>query len=283
MGEASHPGPPPTSPKASLRLLSWSLGSWDKRGQFLLELAAEQRADVIFLQEHGIRTGRSLTAELRRQGWQAFWGPVRRFGAGEAVLVHRRYAATQLTQNNLSPVFLSLKNGTHLRLVCTYAPSGNDAARVEARQQYFHELESWSTEPGACWLAGGDFNHDLSESIPFPAVWKVPPQGTFRRSVQGPWLRPIDGFTVSPVLQRGLQLQLFPCVSDAQHCPILCDVKAPSVSASFGIDLSLLAPRLGLRARFRSLRPCLRLVPSLRLGICGPGSPWVSLPSVVPP
>jgi hypothetical protein len=112
VGEARNPGPDSnTASKDTLRFLSWNLGSWDKRGLWLLDLADKWHVDVIFLQEHGVRASRepSLSAELRKKGWQAFWGPMRPWGAGEVVLVNRRYAAFQADRKKLSTVMLALK------------------------------------------------------------------------------------------------------------------------------------------------------------------------------
>lgn len=228
IGEALNPGPPalPAS-KNTLRFLSWNIGSWDKRANELLRMADTYKLDVIMLQEHGVRCSReaALTAQLRRQGWQTFWGPTRPWGAGEMVMVHRRYAAMQLKHDELPTVLLCLKNGSHIRISNVYAPSGNSHDRVNARQEYFQRLSTWTSEPGSLWVAGGDFNHNLSEcdNMPFNAHWLVPEQGMFRRTVHASWLNPIDGFVSSPALQHGAQVQPLPEDATAQHCPVLCD------------------------------------------------------------
>ena len=72
---------------------------------------------------------------------------------------------------------------SHLRLTNVYAPSGNDAAREQARRTFFRKLKDWTQEPGHLCIAGGDFNHNLAGEVPFPGHWWIPEQGTFRRSV----------------------------------------------------------------------------------------------------
>ena len=126
IGEALNPGPPALcASKNTLRFLSWNIGSWDKRANELLGIAQKYSLDVIMLQEHGVRSSREavLTAQLRRQGWQTFWGPTRPWGAGEMVMVHRRYAAMQLTQDEIPTVlFFMLKKtvATFVFPMCTH-------------------------------------------------------------------------------------------------------------------------------------------------------------------
>ena len=71
-------------------------------------------------------------------------------------------------------------------------------------------LQPGTQEPGHLWIAGGDFNQNLSKDVPFPGHWSVPNQGTFRQSVTKPWINPIDGFVLSPALQHGAECACSP-------------------------------------------------------------------------
>lgn len=108
---------------------------------------------MVCLQEHRLSQGEceKLTYVLRKRGWQLFAGSLdSEYGYGEAILVHRRYAAVSLTPVGHCPVVgLARKNGSMIRARCAYRPSGDSHARQAARALSADHWAQWSCEPGA--------------------------------------------------------------------------------------------------------------------------------------
>ena len=99
VGEASHPGPS-ASPKCEHPLGIWScnISSWKKHGESLLQLAAEQRVNVVCAQETNLQGDATASAmwSARRQGWQVAFLPPFGSNRGDLAVAVREPLAVAL-------------------------------------------------------------------------------------------------------------------------------------------------------------------------------------------
>ena len=184
-------------------------------------MVTTQNVDAVLLQENKVPLeGRKKTArKLLQKGWVIFWGPARKCGYGEAILIHRYFSAGILTDcDDILSVVIRGHGGSLIRLANVYAPVQNHA--LVSQDEFFVQLQQWTELPGL-WIAGGDFNYNLEQDTPIAQQCLTTRVGTWRRSATKAWGHNLDGFALPLSFLSGAQVHGLHEWSRTQHCPLL--------------------------------------------------------------